>query len=135
MILIAFGTGPGSGGRASMAKVIIGGQMLCLLLTLLVTPVSYSIFDDWGAGKFSLFWRRRAARKDTSTVAPPVRSPALGGSADARTHSRDIPATTRVAAKKRHSARHRRARSRRPRSVAQKFPGSGHNFPLRQVKS
>jgi len=52
MIPIALGTGPGSGGRASMAKVIIGGQMLCLLLTLLVTPVSYSIFDDWGAGRF-----------------------------------------------------------------------------------
>jgi HAE1 family hydrophobic/amphiphilic exporter-1 len=64
MIPIALGTGPGSGGRASMAKVIIGGQMLCLLLTLLVTPVSYSIFDDWGAGKFVLF-RRRAAKKES----------------------------------------------------------------------
>jgi HAE1 family hydrophobic/amphiphilic exporter-1 len=62
MIPIALGTGPGSGGRASMAKVIIGGQMLCLLLTLLVTPVSYSIFDDWGAGRFFSF-RRRAAKK------------------------------------------------------------------------
>ena len=48
MIPIALGAGPGAAGRASMAKVIIGGQMLCLLLTLLVTPVSYSIFDDWG---------------------------------------------------------------------------------------
>ncbi len=56
MIPIALGTGPGSGGRASMAKVIIGGQMLCLLLTLLVTPVSYSVFDDWGRG---IFWRRK----------------------------------------------------------------------------
>ena len=56
MIPIALGQGPGAAGRASMAKVIIGGQMLCLLLTLLVTPVSYSIFDDWGAGKF---FRRR----------------------------------------------------------------------------
>jgi HAE1 family hydrophobic/amphiphilic exporter-1 len=52
MILIALGAGPGAAGRASMAKVIIGGQMLCLLLTLLVTPVSYSIFDDWGRGVF-----------------------------------------------------------------------------------
>jgi HAE1 family hydrophobic/amphiphilic exporter-1 len=58
MIPIALGTGPGSGGRASMAKVIIGGQMLCLLLTLLVTPVSYSVFDDWGRG---IFWRRGTA--------------------------------------------------------------------------
>ena len=56
MIPIALGTGPGSGGRASMAKVIIGGQMLCLLLTLLVTPISYAVFDDWGKGKF---FRRR----------------------------------------------------------------------------
>ena len=48
MIPVALGVGPGSGGRASMAKVIIGGQTLCLLLTLLVTPVSYAIFDDWG---------------------------------------------------------------------------------------
>ena len=52
MIPIALGTGPGSAGRASMAKVIIGGQALCLLLTLLVTPVSYAIFDDWGRGRF-----------------------------------------------------------------------------------
>ncbi len=52
MIPIALGQGPGSAGRASMAKIIIGGQMLCLLLSLLVTPVSYSIFDDWSNGRF-----------------------------------------------------------------------------------
>src|SRR5262249_54435732 len=44
MIPIALGTGPGSATRASMAKVIIGGQTLCLLLTLLMTPVAYSLF-------------------------------------------------------------------------------------------
>jgi hydrophobic/amphiphilic exporter-1 (mainly G- bacteria), HAE1 family len=60
MIPIALGTGPGSGGRASMAKVIIGGQMLCLLLTLLVTPISYSIFDDWGVRLRALATRRQS---------------------------------------------------------------------------
>jgi HAE1 family hydrophobic/amphiphilic exporter-1 len=46
MIPIAFGRGAGAGSRASMAVTIIGGQLLCLLLTLLVTPVVYSYFDD-----------------------------------------------------------------------------------------
>jgi HAE1 family hydrophobic/amphiphilic exporter-1 len=48
MIPIALGRGPGSGSRAAMAKVVIGGQTLCLLLTLLMTPVAYSLFDDLG---------------------------------------------------------------------------------------
>ncbi len=48
MIPIALGSGPGAASRASMANVIIGGQTLCLLLTLLVTPVAYSLFDDLG---------------------------------------------------------------------------------------
>ena len=46
MIPIAFGRGAGAGSRASMAVTILGGQVLCLLLTLLVTPVVYSYFDD-----------------------------------------------------------------------------------------
>jgi uncharacterized protein (AIM24 family) len=65
MIPIALGQGPGAAGRASMAKVIIGGQMLCLLLSLLVTPVSYSIFDDWSQGRFL---RRKHAK--AAEVAP-----------------------------------------------------------------
>jgi HAE1 family hydrophobic/amphiphilic exporter-1 len=46
MLPIAFGKGAGAGSRASMAVTIIGGQILCLLLTLLVSPVVYSYFDD-----------------------------------------------------------------------------------------
>ena len=46
MIPIALGRGAGAGSRASMAITILGGQVLCLLLTLLVTPVVYSYFDD-----------------------------------------------------------------------------------------
>jgi HAE1 family hydrophobic/amphiphilic exporter-1 len=48
MVPIALGQGPGSASRASMAKVIVGGQALSLLLSLLVTPVAYSLFDDLG---------------------------------------------------------------------------------------
>src|SRR5439155_13623269 len=61
MIPIALGKGPGAAGRASMAKVIIGGQMLCLLLTLLVTPVSYSLFDD--LGRWRIFRKRTQREK------------------------------------------------------------------------
>jgi len=46
MVPIALGRGPGAGARASMAKVIIGGQMLSLLLALLVTPVFYALLDQ-----------------------------------------------------------------------------------------
>lgn len=65
MVPIALGQGPGAASRASMAKVIIGGQALCLLLTLLVTPVAYSLFDDLaqriGAMR-SRAWRPRERR-------------------------------------------------------------------------
>jgi HAE1 family hydrophobic/amphiphilic exporter-1 len=60
MLPIAFGRGSGSGSRASMAVTIIGGQAICLLLTLLVTPVIYSLFDD--AKLF--FSRLRSAKQE-----------------------------------------------------------------------
>jgi HAE1 family hydrophobic/amphiphilic exporter-1 len=60
MMPIALGRGAGAGSRASMAVTIIGGQMLCLLLTLLITPVAYSYFDDLAEFRFSrLFSRAR----------------------------------------------------------------------------
>jgi HAE1 family hydrophobic/amphiphilic exporter-1 len=45
--LIPTGLGLGVGGnqRSAIAVTIIGGQTLCLLLTLLVTPVAYSLFS------------------------------------------------------------------------------------------
>jgi HAE1 family hydrophobic/amphiphilic exporter-1 len=57
MVPIALGQGPGASARASMAKVIIGGQSLSLLLTLLVTPVAYSLWDD-----LSSMWTRFVTR-------------------------------------------------------------------------
>lgn len=64
MIPIALGKGPGAASRASMAKVIIGGQALCLLLTLVVTPVAYSLFDDAANLSFLRDWRERFERKE-----------------------------------------------------------------------
>jgi HAE1 family hydrophobic/amphiphilic exporter-1 len=45
MTPIALGTGPGAASRASLAKVIIGGQALSLFITLLIVPVAYSLFE------------------------------------------------------------------------------------------
>jgi len=41
-----YGKGDGSASRASLATVVVGGQALCLLVTLVATPVIYSMFDD-----------------------------------------------------------------------------------------
>lgn len=62
MVPIAFGRGDGAAGRASMATVVIGGQMLSLLLTLLATPVFYSLFDDLGMPQ----WARALLRGPSS---------------------------------------------------------------------
>jgi hydrophobic/amphiphilic exporter-1 (mainly G- bacteria), HAE1 family len=59
MMPLAVGTGPGADERRAIAVVVIGGQTLSLLLTLIVTPVAYSLLDDLGA---SATWRSLASR-------------------------------------------------------------------------
>ena len=47
LIPVAIGIGAGSEQRASIAVTIIGGQTLCLVLTLLVVPVAYSYLAEF----------------------------------------------------------------------------------------
>ena len=57
MTPLALGTGPGAEERRSIAIVVIGGQTLSLLLTLIATPVVYSLLDD---ARSTARWRRVA---------------------------------------------------------------------------
>jgi HAE1 family hydrophobic/amphiphilic exporter-1 len=58
----ATGIGAGAAQRSAIAVTIIGGQSLCLLLTLLITPVAYSLFADLEARKTFTPLQRRLAR-------------------------------------------------------------------------
>jgi len=67
MLPLLLGTGPGAEERRSIAILVVGGQTLSLLLTLLAVPVLYSIFDDLGA----MFRRRRPERGAANEGASP----------------------------------------------------------------
>ncbi len=82
MLPLWVGTGPGAEERRAIAVVVIGGQTLSLALTLIVTPVVYSLLDDLThsartrrlVGRFSTWraglWRgrRRAYARQDSTI-------------------------------------------------------------------
>ena len=72
LIPVAIGIGAGSEQRASIAVTIIGGQTLCLLLTLLVVPVAYSYFTELEALPWREWFGRAFRRPQTSSSSDEV---------------------------------------------------------------
>ncbi len=66
MIPLVTATGVGSGYNRATAGVVVGGQVLSLLLTLVAVPVAYSLFDDISLafGRLRARFRREEKEED-----------------------------------------------------------------------
>ena len=78
MMPLTLSSGPGSGTSRSIGVLVVGGQLLCLLLTLVAVPVFYSLFDDLAKSRLwsyigarigiALGWVRRKTAGATASL-------------------------------------------------------------------
>jgi HAE1 family hydrophobic/amphiphilic exporter-1 len=80
MIPLVTSRGIGAGFNRATAGVVVGGQILSLLLTLVAVPVAYSLFDDASVRLKRLFRMGSASATPSSpsnpSVPPQAHSPA-----------------------------------------------------------
>jgi HAE1 family hydrophobic/amphiphilic exporter-1 len=70
MIPVALGYGEGADFRAPLGRAVIGGVIASTVLTLLVIPTVYEIFDEWREWLFSKFGGARHADHAVTSAQP-----------------------------------------------------------------
>src|SRR6266852_2038878 len=74
MLPLVLSTGDGAATNRSIGVLVVGGQTLCLLLTLLAVPVFYSLFDDMKNLPIfhKIFRRKPSAVRSTEPIPQPA---------------------------------------------------------------